>query len=144
MTDERYARATPSLPPAVRAVGGIVLLAVIVTIVISLLMRDGGTTATPGNQGTTTGTATSTIDATGSVTPTDAAAPDGLTYVTVVADGLKLRDQPSRDGSIVKSLTAGQTLLCLETSSGWYRVRDGEGIEGWVAAGPEYSELVQP
>lgn len=144
MTDERYARTTSSLPPVVRAVGGVLLLAVVVTIVIALLMRDGGTTATPGNQGTTTETATSTIDATGSVSPTGAAVPAGQPYVTVVADGLKLRDRPSRDGNIVKSLAAGQQLIWLETNSGWYRVKDGAGIEGWVAAGSEYSELVQP
>jgi len=144
MTDERYPRTMFSLPPVIRAVGGVVLLAVVVVIVISLLMRDGGTTPTPGNQGTTTETATSTIDATGSVTPTDAAVPDGEAYVTVVADGLKLRDQPSRDGNILKSLATGQRLVWLETNNGWYRVRDAEGTEGWVAAGAEYSELVQP
>lgn len=61
--------------------------------------------------------------------------------VVVLVDGLNLREQPSTAAKVVKRLQAGQRLLLLEQGSGWYRVRDMDGSEGWVAAGGRYTRL---
>jgi len=61
--------------------------------------------------------------------------------VTVLADGLNLRTQPSTSASVIKRLTANVKLELLGTREGWYQVRDADGYEGWVAAGGQYSRL---
>jgi len=82
---------------------------------------------------------TSTVEAT-----VTAGVPDGQPYVVVLSDGLNLRAEPSTTSAIVKVLGSDQHLLLLEEGTGWYRVRDDGGIEGWVAAGGRYTELVRP
>ncbi|MDO8848415.1 MAG: SH3 domain-containing protein [Coriobacteriia bacterium] len=68
----------------------------------------------------------------------------GEPYVQVLSDGLNLRAEPSTTAAVVKVLSADQQLAFIEEGIGWYRVRDAEGIEGWVAAGGRYTELIQP
>lgn len=89
--------------------------------------------------------ATGTVDATGtpasgegSSTPTKA-----KPAVLVLAEGLNLRQKPMTSAKIIKKLKKGISLELLETANGWYRVRDPEGDEGWVAAGGNYTELVK-
>ncbi len=65
-------------------------------------------------------------------------------YVRVITDGLNLRSRPATNAEVIKKLPAEERLELLERGSGWYRVRDAEGAEGWVAAGGRYSELVEP
>lgn len=65
-------------------------------------------------------------------------------YVLVLADGLNLRTRPMTSATVVKQLAKDTRLVLLEKGSGWYRVRDPEGDEGWVAAGGRYTELVEP
>lgn len=90
---------------------------------------------------------TSSIDGTGTQEPTPQPNGSGGTTVpavgtvTVLADGLNLRTQPSTSASVIKRLTANVKLEVLGTREGWYQVRDSEGYEGWVAAGGQYTRL---
>lgn len=84
--------------------------------------------------------------------PTDGSAEATLTagtvagqpYVKVLSDGLNLRAEPSTTSGVVKVLNADQQLVLIEEGTGWYHVRDTDGVEGWVAAGGRYTQLVQP
>jgi SH3-like domain-containing protein len=83
---------------------------------------------------------TSTVEA----TPTVSFIPEGQPYVRVLSDGLNLRVEPSTDASVVGVLNGDQQLALIEEGVGWYRVRTVDGVEGWVAAGGRYTELIQP
>lgn len=76
-------------------------------------------------------------------TPT-AGAPAGQPYVLVLSEGLNLRAEPSTTAGVVKVLALDQQLVLIEEGVGWYHVRDTDGVEGWVAAGGRYTQLVQP
>lgn len=82
---------------------------------------------------------TETVEASGT-----AGIPDGQPYVSVLSDGLNLRAEPSKAGSIVTVLDKDEKLLYVEEVTGWYHVRRTNGAEGWVAAGGHYTELVRP
>ena len=68
----------------------------------------------------------------------------GEPYVMVLSDGLNLRIEPSTSSTVVKVLDEGQQLAFIEEGTGWYHVRDPAGVEGWVAAGGTYTQLVTP
>lgn len=89
---------------------------------------------------------------TGTVEPTETAVPSEegsavaettVPTVLVLADGLNLREQPRTNSNSIKKLKKGTSLELLEEASGWYRVRDADGDEGWVAAGGNYSKLLK-
>lgn len=63
--------------------------------------------------------------------------------VVVVAEGLNLREKPDTGSKVIKKLKKGASLGLLETRSGWYRVKDASGDEGWVASGAQYSKLAE-
>jgi len=86
-----------------------------------------GTVEEPAQPGTTGTTGAAVTPAAGSV--------------TVIADGLNLRTQPSTSASVIKRLDANVKLELLGTREGWYQVRDADGYEGWIAAGGQYSRL---
>jgi len=77
-----------------------------------------------------------TVDATGTV------APDG-TYVLVVANELNLRAEAMTTATIIKKLKKDEKLTLIEKSSSWYKVQDATGAIGWVAAGGQYTQLVE-
>jgi len=89
------------------------------------------------------GEQTASVDASGTKsgegTGTAAAAPT----VLVLAEGLNLREKPDTSAKVIKKLKKGASLALVEKGLGWYRVRDAEGAEGWVAAGGQYSKLVE-
>lgn len=84
-------------------------------------------------------TTTATVEATATT-----GAQNG-TYVRVISEGLNLRTEPSTSGAVIMQLPADQHLQYIEEKSGWYHVRTEDGgTEGWIAAGGQYSELVEP
>lgn len=84
---------------------------------------------------------TSTQEATAQPDGSSGGAVPAVGTVTVVADGLNLRTQPSTSASVIKRLSANVKLELLSTKEGWYQVRDSGGYEGWVAAGGSYTKL---
>lgn len=84
-------------------------------------------------------------------TATDAAAPaegEGTAategpMVVVLIDGLNLRTKPQTSAAVIKKLDKDARLTLIEQSEGWYHVRDSVGDEGFVAAGGQYTKLVQ-
>lgn len=65
-------------------------------------------------------------------------------YVVVLSDGLNLRSEASTGSAVVQVLAADQQLSLIEEGTGWYHVRTADGVEGWVAAGGQYTQLVKP
>jgi len=108
-------------------------LVIVVAVVWSLL----GDYRTAVDSGEETSSATVEATSTGGV-------PAGEPYVAVLSDGLNLRAEPSTGSAIVAVLDMDQQLILLEQGTGWYRVRTSDGVEGWVAAGGRYTELVEP
>jgi uncharacterized protein YgiM (DUF1202 family) len=81
----------------------------------------------------------------GSVEATEQAeASASAPYVVVLSDGLNLRAEASTGSAVVQVLSADQHLTLVEEGVGWYHVRTSEGVEGWVAAGGAYTQLVTP
>lgn len=86
-----------------------------------------------------------------SETTTDAAAPaegEGAAategpMVVVLIDGLNLRTKPQTSAAVIKKLDKDARLTLIEQSEGWYHVRDPGGDEGFVAAGGQYTKLVE-
>ena len=90
-----------------------------------------------------------TTGSTESSATTDAAAPaeepgtaEGP-VVVVLIDGLNLRTKPQTSATVIKKLDKDVRLTLIETSEGWYHVRDSAGDEGFVAAGGQYTKLVE-
>lgn len=85
------------------------------------------------------GATTSTVEATS--TEGAGSAP----YVRVISEGLNLRTEPTTGSTVLMQLPADLHLQFIEEKTGWYHVRTQDGsAEGWVAAGSQYSELVEP
>ncbi len=61
--------------------------------------------------------------------------------VVVLIEGLNFRREPSRDGELIRGFGRGTRLEYLDTVEGWYHVRDEQGVEGYVSASPQYTEL---
>lgn len=147
--DGQGAQSAGLLARAARVVVPWVALVVIAVVVWSWLgdYRDARTGANDGGEATGTVTPTGTpagddTEQTPSAPPTgDDQAASG--YVTVLAEGLNLRTEPMTSSTVIKKLGAGERLTLIEEGAGWYRVRDATGAEGWVAAGPSYTELVK-
>ncbi|MBE0416271.1 MAG: SH3 domain-containing protein [Coriobacteriia bacterium] len=63
--------------------------------------------------------------------------------VVVLIEGLNFRKEPSREGGLIRGLGRGTRLQHLGTSDGWHHVRDDNGVEGYVSASPQYTEVQQ-
>ena len=61
--------------------------------------------------------------------------------VLVLSENLNMRAKPMANSDIIKKLKKGTKLTLLEKASGWYKVRDADKAEGWVAAGGSYTKL---
>ncbi|MDO9556927.1 MAG: SH3 domain-containing protein [Coriobacteriia bacterium] len=98
--------------------------------------------------GTTSEETTGSVVSTGSaestavpeVEPTTGEVTAGQTVV-VLTDGLNLRTDAVTSSIVIKRLALDSRLTLLEVATGWYRVRDAEGVEGWVAAGGQYTRV---
>lgn len=116
-----------------RALGAVLILAALVLLVIGRLAvyRNEMADRTPEK---TTPETTASVEPTGSIEPTAT-----IAYVRVVADGLKLRRGPSRSAEVLRELRAEESLAFIAQDGDWYHVTDTSGLEGWVAAGAQYS-----
>jgi uncharacterized protein YgiM (DUF1202 family) len=141
---------------AIRAVGAVIALAVVVLLVNN--WWDDYRSAQDVRRG---GEATSTVEPEpeakpeggdeakpdeGAGTGTDAPATADDTPVTgkkvvVVVDGLNFRVSPERDSKLIRGLAAGSELEFLAEENGWYKVKDGAGVVGYVSASSQYSRL---
>ena len=84
----------------------------------------------------------STDDDTGDNGPDEAAGDPGTGgTVVVVIEGLNFRRAASTDSELIRGLGRGDELTHLGTENGWYHVRDSAGVEGYVSANPQYTEL---
>lgn len=63
--------------------------------------------------------------------------------VVVLIEGLNFRKEPSREGELIRGLARGTRLVHLTTQDGWHHVKDDKGVEGYVSASPQYTEVQQ-
>ncbi len=103
-------------------------------------VKSAQTTPSASTAATATAEPTSTSDPGGEESATPASTNP---TVLVLAEGLNLREQPRTNANSIKKLKKGTSLELLEEASGWYRVRDAAGDEGWIAAGGNYSKIVK-
>ncbi len=129
---------------ALRGVAAWVLLAIVLWSVIGAYAEfRKGSTAPPaapavGGEREATESAPATEAPEGS-----SATPEEERRVEVLTEGLNLREQPSTSSRVIKRLSKGTRLTVIEEAFSWYRVRDPDGDEGWVAKGGQYTRLVQ-
>jgi hypothetical protein len=74
--------------------------------------------------------------------PAEEPAASGAT-VNVLIEGLNFRKEPSREGELIRGLNRGTRLELLGTADGWHHVRDDAGVEGYVSASEQYTEVQQ-
>lgn len=105
----------------------------------------GALRTTKSNNPAASSDATASAEATGVLPSGEGSASSGVAEpgVVVLAEGLNLREKPMTSSKVIKKLKKGTSLELLETAGGWYRVRDAAGVEGWVAAGGNYTQLVE-
>lgn len=146
MTVERHTESGSVVMRVMRLVVPWFVLGLVAMLVWGYLgqYRDARSESDPGG-GANPGEATGTVEPGGESTEATASPDAGIAkpYVRVLAEGLNMRSRPMTSATVVKQLPAGQQLTLLEKGSGWYRVRDAAGDEGWVAAGGRYTELVE-
>jgi uncharacterized protein YgiM (DUF1202 family) len=99
--------------------------------------------AVSAGSGGRTAESTAGVDTTGAPTGGEGTGTVGSTtgVVTVLAEGLNLRDKPTIGSKSIKTLKKGDKLALVEKMTGWYKVRDAAGDVGWIAAGGQYSKL---
>ncbi len=105
--------------------------------------RSGDTTSTIESTATPDGASGPSDGSGGSSAPTGTVSTDEP-YVRVKADGLNFRTSASTDAEVISKLPGGTVLTYVDSANGWYQVRDSAGVEGWVAAGGSFTELVTP
>jgi uncharacterized protein YgiM (DUF1202 family) len=132
-------------------VGGAVLLLLLVTVVrwygdfrissTEKVLEE--TTSTPTGENT---------EATNPETPTseeevpadttgDQETPVETKTVVVLTDGLNFRKEPKKGSDVIRGLDKGEKLVLVKSQSGWYQVKDGAGVTGWISASPSYTRL---
>lgn len=130
-----------------RAAAGVLVLFVLLLMVSNwwgdYRSASGGDDGEPAaNESTATPDATGTPspesngEGSGETSPADA--PAGKTVVVLV-DGLNFRTTASRDGELIRGLDADERLTLLGEESGWLKVRDSAGVEGFVSASSQYT-----
>jgi hypothetical protein len=67
----------------------------------------------------------------------------GGATVIVLIEGLNFRKEPSREGELIRGLSRGTRLEHLGTADAWHHVRDDAGVEGYVSASEQYTEVQQ-
>ncbi|HET6497975.1 MAG TPA: SH3 domain-containing protein [Coriobacteriia bacterium] len=134
------------MPGVVRGALGVVVLVALLIVVNGWwreYREDGASVASPSE-------ATQTPDAApgseaeappaAEEAPAEAPQPSGQ-EVVVLIEGLNFREEPSRDGELIRGLGRGTRLTHLQTADGWHRVKDADGVEGYVSANPQYTEI---
>ncbi|MEA4890282.1 MAG: SH3 domain-containing protein [Clostridiaceae bacterium] len=116
-----------------------ILIAIVAVLLILLpvwvLLRSPGKDKT-GNTLTSSSSSTTSAETTQAPTVTTTAAPtptESQIILTVSARQLNLRDKPSRDGQLLKTLAAGEQLIQLaEPKDDWVQVKTMDGLTGYV------------
>lgn len=117
---------------ALRAAGGVVLVAVIAYFVVGYVQEYR---------------AEQSIEPKLEITDADPAkaavqpAQTSSKVVVVLIDGLNFRSEADAQAKAIRGLKKGEQLALIEKSSGWYHVRDASNKEGWVSANPQYLEV---
>lgn len=129
-----------ALVRVIKAVAGVIVLVVLLSVVTRWWgeYKEGETESPP----TATSTATSTVAAQSAEASRAAAVKAGMKLV-VLADGLNMRKNSSREADVVRGLKEGEKLTVLNSKPGWYQVQDAKKKKGWISSSPSYSKVVK-
>ncbi len=122
---------------------------------VNAIWSDYRTATTDVEPSATTQEATSSVEATEASGGTEGSADEQATegsaeetvtsgqtqVVVVVIPGLNFRSEPKSSSEIMRTLPEGTRLTLLGEQSGWYEVRDEDGVTGWVSASSQYVRL---
>jgi hypothetical protein len=127
-----------------RGVFGVIVLIIIVVLVNGWWgeYRRGDAPVTPAEATSTPQPTPEQPAAEGEEPAAETPAASGATVIVLI-EGLNFRKEPSREGELIRGLTRGTRLVHIETVDAWYRVKDESGVEGYVSASPQYTELQQ-
>lgn len=70
-------------------------------------------------------------------------ATEGIGRIKVKVNGLNLRSSPEVADNQIASLQGGTVLIVLSKEKNWYKVRTGDGAEGYVASNQNYVEIIE-
>lgn len=121
----------------VRAVVGLMGMAVVVAVVFGYLAdyKQAAVRRPARASSATTETA-------GSGTATSAPTAQTATRVVVMIEGLNFRPRPDAMSRPIAGLKKGDRLALMDTlESGWFKVKDAKGVEGYVSSNPTYTTL---
>lgn len=134
------------LERGIRAVGGLIVLGVIVMLLSNWwgdYRSAAGRTSSGETSATVNTTATpsaSSVGKTGSGrTFTSATITSGKHVVIVLIEGLNFRIKPEPDATAIRPLKKGESLKVIGQRPGWYRAVDDHEVQGWVSANPAYT-----
>ena len=68
---------------------------------------------------------------------------EGIGRIKVSVNGLNLRSSPDVGDNQIASLKEGMVLIVLSKEKSWYKVRTGDGAEGYVSSSPDYVEVIE-
>lgn len=134
-----------SVARAVRAAVGVAVLIILVVVVNGWWgdYRSGGSGSVGGGETTQTAEPPASEEPEAPADPGTDEPESAQPTVVVLIEGLNFRREPSREGELIRGLSRGTRLTLLETDGGWHHVRDNAGVEGYVSASEQYTE-VQP
>ncbi len=139
-SDSDSARQSAYWPPTKANRRFWILIAAIAVLLIVVptwfLLRSAGKDKTAGTTLTGLPSSTTTAETTIPAAITTSEAPtttESQIILTVAARQLNLRDKPSRDGQLLKTLAAGEQLIQLaEPQDDWVQVKTMDGLTGYV------------
>jgi len=88
-----------------------------------------------------TGSAGATGTAPGGSNPGTVSGTKPVGTVLVLIEGLNFRAEPNKDSKLIRGLKKGESLTLIRTEADWHLVSDAQGVQGWISASPQYTEI---
>jgi len=128
---------------ALKALAALILLVVVVFFVFNWYgdyraAKDGPTTPASTDA---TGSAGATGTAPAGSNPGTATGTKPVGTVLVLIEGLNFRAEPNKDSKLIRGLKKGESLTLVRTEADWHLVSDAQGVQGWISASPQYTEI---
>lgn len=139
----------------VKAAVGVVVIAVLFAVVTNWVgdyraatdnkqstTDQNGSGSTGGSEATTTPAVQSDSASKDSEksTANDAPEPPSPEILVVAVDGLNFRAEPTGQARAIRGLSKGEKLTLLATQGDWFKVRDPQGVVGYVTSNPTYTD----
>lgn len=130
-----------------RAIVGVLVLLVLLVLVLNWFGDYRSASRKPsGSDRSSTATETSSAETPGGDATADGAGEESTTpseteatQLIVTVDGLNFRREPRSDSKAMRGLKNGERVDLLEDLGDWYKVRDKDGVEGYITSSSSYT-----